>query len=857
MQTNKPFTIKVIGDHCQNKIFGVQATSPSKSQCAIPLISGEEPDGVGFTIKLLTTALNSFIDSEQSMNPSPIFIEDQDFYGQSQTLVYALYKLFRNSSSKKDTLAWRLDSFFGSKTHEPSERKSNNDEVIPDLFLVGDKSSFFRDKGYTISSTIIEPWIVATSRFPVAEGKFWQQISDKQAEKTILCLDIEDIRTASIQISRHNSWEKTAQELAWELNFNPAINYLSRYSTLIVSIGLEGVFVMQKDRETGENVFNLIFDPSQMEDDWENNNIIQLEKVNEVMQASVAYQIYLNPACPDVLQGCLTGLDCARQLNYFGMLLDNNHLSYPYVNLANHFSVQPSNLSITPVKLPWNPEKKLFGSNQPKNSKWSIFDEQYNGNANDIARRIVLYGADRVLVNVPLAKFGNKISFDRYEIESLNSISKIISDYTSKRQKKPLSIAVFGAPGSGKSFAVEQLGKSIVSDASFITFNLAQFTSTQELISAFHQVRDINLSGKTPFVFWDEFDTNFESSELGWLRYFLSPMQDGSFQEGDLIHPIGKCIFVFAGGTSSSFHEFTHGRPIELQKKVKLPDFISRLKGTLDVYGPNNEKENFDQLFVLRRALILRSMFERNYPNLFITGKDSLELRIDSGLLNAFLEVDQFKHGSRSMETILQMSCLSKRTQYSRSDLPSESQLELHVDAKAFLALANRIELHGENLEKLARAAHELFCEELLSNGFIQGPVRDDDKKTHPLLISYDDLPEAYKEQNRLFVIDVPSKLASLGYIMEPAKEHGNTAEFDNDEIEVLSKIEHDRWCKEKYACGWKYGPISDRDIKIHSSLVPWENLSELDKNKDIKLVSSIPTLLAKAGFAMRKHKKQ
>lgn len=33
-------------------------------------------------------------------------------------------------------------------------------------------------------------------------------------------------------------------------------------------------------------------------------------------------------------------------------------------------------------------------------------------------------------------------------------------------------------------------------------------------------------------------------------------MQDGTFREGDSIHPVGKAIFVFAGGTSSTFKEF-------------------------------------------------------------------------------------------------------------------------------------------------------------------------------------------------------------------------------------------------------------------------------------------------------------
>ena len=33
-------------------------------------------------------------------------------------------------------------------------------------------------------------------------------------------------------------------------------------------------------------------------------------------------------------------------------------------------------------------------------------------------------------------------------------------------------------------------------------------------------------------------------------------MQDGVFRAGDSVHPIGKAIFVFAGGTSSTYQQF-------------------------------------------------------------------------------------------------------------------------------------------------------------------------------------------------------------------------------------------------------------------------------------------------------------
>ncbi|MBK8280226.1 MAG: hypothetical protein IPK94_09000 [Saprospiraceae bacterium] len=59
----------------------------------------------------------------------------------------------------------------------------------------------------------------------------------------------------------------------------------------------------------------------------------------------------------------------------------------------------------------------------------------------------------------------------------------------------------------------------------------------------------ISTSGKTPLIFFDEFDTAYNSKALGWIQYFLAPMQDGVFKDGEKLHPLGKAIFVFAGGT--------------------------------------------------------------------------------------------------------------------------------------------------------------------------------------------------------------------------------------------------------------------------------------------------------------------
>jgi hypothetical protein len=164
-----------------------------------------------------------------------------------------------------------------------------------------------------------------------------------------------------------------------------------------------------------------------------------------------------------------------------------------------------------------------------------------------------LYGHS-ALSHIPHAHFGDLLSVDRQEIETLRSLTQLIQRYEREKQpKQPLSIAAFGPPGAGKSFGIKEIARQILGkDVPILEFNLSQFDSASGLFGAFHQVRDKALKGFIPVVFWDEFD----SRNYHWLQYLLAPMQDGTFEENGHTHTIGKCLFVFAGGTSWDFEHF-------------------------------------------------------------------------------------------------------------------------------------------------------------------------------------------------------------------------------------------------------------------------------------------------------------
>lgn len=301
------------------------------------------------------------------------------------------------------------------------------------------------------------------------------------------------------------------------------------------------------------------------------------------------------------------------------------------------------------------------------------------------AREIVRIGTTKALQNVPVESIGGWESADRHEIEGVRSVLNAFKSHlTSKKTAKPLSIAVFGPPGAGKSFVVKQIAERLkLRKEDQLTFNLSQFESPDELAPAFHQARDLCLQGRLPVVFWDEFDTPCGDRQLGWLRYFLAPMQDGEFVDGGRTFATGGGIYVFAGATCHRFEEFCSGDGAEC-RAAKKPDFISRLQAYMDVRGINGIPDSIrDQLYPIRRAVLLNSLLKRHAKHL---RDDEEGFRLDPGVMDAFLKTTRYQHGARSMEAIITMSTLSGRKKYELSSLPPENILRMHVDSNEFTA---------------------------------------------------------------------------------------------------------------------------------------------------------------------------
>jgi hypothetical protein len=347
------------------------------------------------------------------------------------------------------------------------------------------------------------------------------------------------------------------------------------------------------------------------------------------------------------------------------------------------------------------------------------------------------------------ARFGNLAVVDPDEISMFRRLSNLIRQYNSEpSHSQPLGLAVFGAPGSGKTHTVTQLVKDVTNDYALIECNLAQIKDPRELYVKFLEARNYNIERPTvktlPVVFLDEFDARHENVSFGWCKYLLPVLQGGTFRIDDHIYDTGKVLVVCAGGVCQSFRELEWRSRAKESRESKVPDLISRLRGYADIAGPNpyfpyplenqyirtnlenvcsilrlttlgnvnvsnwvewngfpdetkarileecsviGDMAKLDPLYQVRRAVQLRDLLKKYVP--FIDNQKNEIFEIGDRVLRALLNISKYKYGVRSMQAVLEMSVAIGRDsrRFTSAMVPPPEQIDMHVDAQEFYDL--------------------------------------------------------------------------------------------------------------------------------------------------------------------------
>lgn len=610
---------------------------------------------------------------------------------------------------------------------------------------------------------------------------------------------MEHLRQLDFLISREVSYERTVDEFLLQLAVNDALRSLRSRQDMVILLNEEGALVCE------EGSWTLFFTPNRSEK---------------------------RTLCPD------------------------SDLYQVYQSLMERYQQR----LVCKVTVPQRSLKALVAGSAP----FCILDEfcqTQDGGYLAVAQEIVLNGPDRLFHNVPVCRYRDLSTVDLDEIENYHAIKTLMDEYIyaydhpleDGRPPKPISIAVFGPPGSGKSFGVKQIAKSR-QRFHISSLNLSQYHSAVELFTALNSALEYE-GGNIPLVFFDEFDCELGGISRGWLKYFLAPMQDGEYTLDGRIRSIPGAVFVFAGGTAPSFSEFLPQDEESSQQfqRVKGPDFVSRLKGILNIKGPNPVSVT-DRRHIIRRALLLRSLFERQARNFY--NLETGQVNISHGLLRALLRVSEFRHGSRSMEFILGMSRLAGASRYTPSCLPLAEQLDIHLDVRDFMSKLSFEQLMGDMVDQYARISHEKYRSQRIRDAIEFGISQDEIRRiqSDERMADWSELKELYKESKRSQIRFLGERFEGFntGIGLRPILPGAadTIAELYGPILEQLAQLEHQRWLRDKLSNGWSLGKL-DQQLRHHPDMVPYDQLDESVKDYIRVSVRSIPEYLKEIGYEL------
>jgi hypothetical protein len=157
---------------------------------------------------------------------------------------------------------------------------------------------------------------------------------------------------------------------------------------------------------------------------------------------------------------------------------------------------------------------------------------------------------------------------------------------------------------------------------------------------------------------------------------------------------------------------------------------------------------------------------------------------------------------------------------------------------------ASATTLSNEEVNKLAEKIHTAYLETIKSSRV--------DVSTLPYYIEWSALNDEQREKNRRPARDIEPRLLNIGLVMVPLSSPGSRAlELDSATIESLAEDEHEAWMLTQLAHGYRFGGTREEDRRIHPQMIPYEQLSENEKQKDRDVVREMGRLLESIGWGV------
>ncbi|KXS97477.1 hypothetical protein AC578_9071 [Pseudocercospora eumusae] len=677
---------------------------------------------------------------------------------------------------------------------------------------------------------------------PLATGPLWDIIRDgprtrdgvPDPDHLAVIIDADDLRAEGISLSRSLSWEQTTEDFVRNLGSNGRLDTLVTCPNLIVRFGNEGL-IHHRGRDATDP--KLYFHPRQVESDYKQGS--HMIGLSSAFTAGFALG-FADSSPPNCEKGIRLGISAARDMDSKGFVTNpiDEAPDYPVDEVVDSLKAEKrfSTVSI--------PSGRISSGDS-----WSIFDA-VTGDPAEVARHIVTQGPENTLCRCPLQRFGNLLSVERTEQESLRAVVDAVQERLSLKTAQPTSIGILGPPGSGKKFVAANLAKHFARDAKVkqLVFN-GRLLRLEDLVALCHTIRDNTASGLVTVVSFENFEAILEpKNEL--LNDFLVMMRDGHFTDRGHVRSLGSPLLFFLVNQEPPSLE---GIPTPTASSIDLKDrqfidesqLLDHLHGVVRILGPNQTSAQ-DKMFSVRRAMMLRQMLKQKFPHLF---EKTGHIKIEEGVLHALLLVPHYKHGLRSLDKILSTSRLSSKTRFDVSALPPEEQIQLHVDGRTFMSFLRSPKLPAALRERLAQGLFVAYKKKRTE--MARTPAEKEALESDASMYDWDELAPELKESTRAQADDIPRKLRAVNCFMlneDRSDPLIHVPEFSVAELDMLSEMEHERFNAERLQRQWKMGPRSSNK-RTTPFLVPWRDLTQDWKDVDRVMVECVPRVLATAGW--------
>jgi hypothetical protein len=151
--------------------------------------------------------------------------------------------------------------------------------------------------------------------------------------------------------------------------------------------------------------------------------------------------------------------------------------------------------------------------------------------------------------------------------------------------------------------------------------------------------------------------------------------------------------------------------------------------------------------------------------------------------------------------------------------------------------------------DQLLAGTHEIIARAIHEGYLCFQAEAGQPSEAGPAAVPWNELSREYRESCRRHADRVGEKLRVAGCALAALTDwSAEPLEFRPDEVEIMARMEHERWMELRHRDGWTGGPRNDAR-RTNPNLVPWDELPKDVKELNREMVRALPASLAQVGL--------